>query len=233
MTRLDLNYSDFEDYLKSLGKSTRKNLRRKFRKTESTAPITLEVRNDVTEQIDEIYPLYLQVHERSRQKFERLTKEYFCNLGKQMPERTRFFIWRQNGKAIAFSLCMVHGDTIYDEYLGLDYSIASTSSLFLYAARHHHMVAGARTQELLQQSAELRSEASPWLRSLSVGPVCHTHQHVSKSDLSARVQVSRTDAARSGLAAIFQRASIALTEIDLLLHFDRLKEPDAKTFRDS
>src|SRR6185312_12237867 len=63
MTRLDLNYSDFEEYLKSLGKATRKNLRRKFRKTESTEPITLEVVNDVTEQIDEIYPLYLQVHE--------------------------------------------------------------------------------------------------------------------------------------------------------------------------
>ncbi len=135
MTRLGLNYSDFEEYLKSLGKATRKNLRRKFRKTQNSAPITLEVVNDVTAQIDEIYPLYLQVHERSRQKFERLTKEYFCTLGKQMPERARFFIWRQNGKVIAFSLCMVHGDTIYDEYLGLDYSIAYDLHLYFYTLR--------------------------------------------------------------------------------------------------
>jgi predicted N-acyltransferase len=135
MTRLRLDYSDFEEYLNSLGKATRKNLRRKFRKTESAAPISLEVVNDVTAQIDEIYPLYLQVHERSPQKFERLTKEYFCQLGQAMPERTRFFIWRQHGKAIAFSLCMVYGDTIYDECLGLDYRVAYDLHLYFYTLR--------------------------------------------------------------------------------------------------
>lgn len=135
MTRLRLDYSDFEEYLKSLGKATRKNLRRKFRKTESAAPISLEVVPDVTPYVDEVYPLYLQVHERSPQKFERLTRDYFCRLGKEMPERTRFFIWRQHGKAIAFSLCMVHDDTIYDEYLGLDYGVAYDLHLYFYTLR--------------------------------------------------------------------------------------------------
>ncbi len=136
MTQLRLNgYSDFEQYLNSLGKATRKNLRRKFRKTESASPIELEVVNDVTPYIDEIYPLYLSVHERSQFKFERLTKEYLCRLGQRMPERTRFFIWRQSGKAIAFSLCMVHDGTIYDEYLGLDYSVAYDLHLYFYTLR--------------------------------------------------------------------------------------------------
>ena len=135
MTRLRLNYSDFEEYLKSLGKATRKNLRRKFRKTESAAPIQLEVVNDVTPYIDEIYPLYLQVHERSPLKFERLTKEYLCTLGQQMPERARFFIWRQEGKMIAFSVCMVHAGTIYDDYLGLDYRVAYDLHLYFYTLR--------------------------------------------------------------------------------------------------
>jgi predicted N-acyltransferase len=135
MTRLRLDYSNFEEYLNSLGKATRKNLRRKFRKAENAAPIALEVVNDVTPYIDEVYPLYLQVHERSPQKFERLTEEYFCRLGKYMPERTRFFIWRQHGKTIAFSLCMVHEDTIYDEYLGLDYGVAYDLHLYFYTLR--------------------------------------------------------------------------------------------------
>jgi len=135
MTRLRLNYSDFKEYLKSLGKATRKNLRRKFRKTESTAPIHLEVVNDVTPYIDEIYPLYLQVHERSPFKFERLTKEYLCSLGQRMPERARFFIWRQEAKVIAFSVCMVHEGTIYDDYLGLDYRVAYDLHLYFYTLR--------------------------------------------------------------------------------------------------
>jgi predicted N-acyltransferase len=135
MTRLRLNYSDFDEYLNSLGKATRKNLRRKFRKTENAAPIHLEVVNDVTPYIAEIYPLYLQVHERSPLKFERLTKEYLCRLGQRMPERARFFIWRQEEKVIAFSVCMVHEGTIYDDYLGLDYRVAYDLNLYFYTLR--------------------------------------------------------------------------------------------------
>jgi predicted N-acyltransferase len=135
MTHLRLNYTDFEEYLNSLGKATRKNLRRKFRKAESAAPIELEVVKDITPHIDEIYPLYLQVHQRSPFKFERLTREYFCNLGRRMPERTRFFVWRQLGKAVAFSLCMIHDGTIYDECLGLDYRVALDLHLYFYTLR--------------------------------------------------------------------------------------------------
>jgi len=86
MTELELRYTDFDHYLRSLGASTRKDLRRKFRKTEAAPPINLEVVTDLTPFADEAYPLYLQVHERSPLKFERLTKEYLCKLGQQMPD---------------------------------------------------------------------------------------------------------------------------------------------------
>ena len=63
MTRLSLHYRDFDEYVASLGKATRKNLRRKFRKTARSAPRSrCEVLTDVTPVIDELYPLYLQVH---------------------------------------------------------------------------------------------------------------------------------------------------------------------------
>jgi predicted N-acyltransferase len=135
MTELQLRYTDFDHYLSTLGASTRKDLRRKFRKTATASPISLEVLTDLTPYVDEVYPLYLQVHERSPLKFERLTKGYLCSLGQQMPERTRFFIWRQNGKAIAFSVALVHGGTIYDDYLGLDYSVALDLHLYFYTLR--------------------------------------------------------------------------------------------------
>lgn len=135
MVRLSLGHRDFEEYLSSLGKATRKNLRRKFRKTERSKPIDLEVLHDASAVIDDIYPLYLQVHQRSKLHFEKLTPEYFCRLGQEMPERTRFFIWRQEGRAVAFSLCLVHGDTIYDDYLGLDYAVAFDLNLYFYTLR--------------------------------------------------------------------------------------------------
>ncbi len=135
MTRLSLRHRGFEEYLSSLGSATRKNLRRKFRATERRAPISCEVLSDVTPVIDEIYPLYLAVHQRSKLHFEKLTPTYFCRLGRELPDRVRFFVWRQEGKAIAFSLCLVHDGVIYDDYLGLDYTVAFDLHLYFYTLR--------------------------------------------------------------------------------------------------
>jgi predicted N-acyltransferase len=100
----------------------------------------------VTPVIEELYPLYLQVHARSKLHFEKLTPEYLCRLGREMPERTRFFVWRQEGKAIAFSLCLVHDGTIYDDYLGLDYRVALDLHLYFYTLRD--IITWALTQGL-------------------------------------------------------------------------------------
>ena len=133
--KLHLPYRNFEEYMaKALSKATRKDLRRKFRDTEDKQ-ITMEVMHDVTPVIDEVYPLYLQVFERSELRFEKLTKEYLCRLGREMPDKMRFFVWRQAGKAIAFSVCMVIGDEIHDEYVGLDYSVALDLHLYFMTFR--------------------------------------------------------------------------------------------------
>ena len=135
MTRLGIDYRSFDEYLAQIGYVSRKSLRRKFRKTERAAKIELEVVTDITPWIDRVYPLYLEVHERSPMKFEVLTKEFFVELGRTLPERARFFIWRQSGKIIAFSLCLVSGDTIHDECLGLDYDVAFDLYLYFYTLR--------------------------------------------------------------------------------------------------
>ena len=94
LTRLELNFSSFDEYFATLGKATRKNLRRKFRDAEVAGKIDLQIITDITPHVDEIYPLYLQVHERSSLKFETLTKEYFYRLSRDMSDRSRFFLWR-------------------------------------------------------------------------------------------------------------------------------------------
>jgi len=135
MTRLSLNYENWDDYFRSLSKATRKDLRRKFRKAERAPKIDMELTSDVTPYLDELYPLYLQVHERSLLKFETLTKDYFRAMSTRMPDRTRFFVWRQSGKIVAFSFCLVCGDKIYDECIGLDYSVALGLHLYFYTLR--------------------------------------------------------------------------------------------------
>ena len=136
MARLSLDAGSFEEYMQErLSRATRKNLRRKLRKADAAGSLTLDVVTDLTPFVDEVYPLYLQVRARSPLKFELLTKAYLCELGRKMPDRARFFIWKMNGVAVAFAVCMVHGDAIYDEYLGLDYRVALDLHLYFYTFR--------------------------------------------------------------------------------------------------
>lgn len=126
MTTLALDFADFEDYLSArLSPGTRANVRRKLRAAERAQPaIAMSLVDDVTAIIDDVYPLYLKVFERSPLHFEKLTKEFLCEIVSRIPDKALFFIWRQDTRIIAFSLCMAQGDTICHEYVGFDYSVA-------------------------------------------------------------------------------------------------------------
>ncbi|WP_375786628.1 GNAT family N-acetyltransferase [Bradyrhizobium sp. Pha-3] len=137
MTRLCIDYASFDDYMNhALNSATRKKLRKKFEATaRASPPVEMSVVNDATPVIAQIYPLYLQVYRRSKLHFEKLTEQYFRDLGRRMGDRVRFFLWRQNERIVAFAACIVHGDTIYAEYIGLDYNVALDLHLYHYVFR--------------------------------------------------------------------------------------------------
>jgi hypothetical protein len=129
--RLELDFATFEEFVtERLGKVFRKNLRRKLRASEEGAPITMEVIADASAIAGELYPLYLQTYDRSDFTFEKLTEDYLRIIGQRIPDRVRFFIWRQNGRIIAFNLSMVHEGTLYDLNVGMDYAVALDLSLY-------------------------------------------------------------------------------------------------------
>ena len=68
-------------------------------------------------------------------KFERLTKDYFCSSDSKCRNGRVSLSGGRTGKVIAFSLCMVHDETIYDECLGLDYSSRLDLHLYFYTLR--------------------------------------------------------------------------------------------------
>jgi hypothetical protein len=134
--RLNIDYASFEDYMtRALSGGTRRKLRLKLKATEQAPPIEMSVVDDITPIIDDVYPLYLQVYDRSNLHFEKLTKEYFCGLGHRMGDKVRFYVWRQNEKIVAFGSCILQGDTIHAEYIGFDYDVALELHLYHYTFR--------------------------------------------------------------------------------------------------
>lgn len=135
-TRLALDFTSFDDYLaRHLSHAMRKNLRRKFRALEAAPPLRMTVAHDLGDKADAALALYEQVRGRSPLQFERLTKSFFQQLSVRMPERVRYFLWHQEDRLVAFSLCFVHDGMIYDEYLGLDYRVALDLHLYFVTFR--------------------------------------------------------------------------------------------------
>jgi predicted N-acyltransferase len=174
-TRLGIAYRDFDDYMQSaLNSATRRKLRKKFKATDDGEAIALSVTTDISPIVDDLYPLYLHVYERSKLRFEKLTKEYFCKLGTVMPDRTRFFVWRRHDKVIAFGQCLVHEDTLFAEYLGLDYSVALDLHLYHYVFR-----------DLVRWGI---ANGCRWFQNtgLNYDPKLHLRQHLKPVDLYVR-----------------------------------------------
>jgi hypothetical protein len=131
MTMLGIEYDSFDAYMaKALKSSTRRKLRKKLAATAGVSDISMSVTDDAASFVDEIYPLYLQVFERSNMQFEKLTKAFFRELGQRMSDKVRFFAWRRGNVLVAFSLCMVQGDSLHAEYVGFDYAVALDLHLY-------------------------------------------------------------------------------------------------------
>ena len=136
MTKLGLGYADFDDYMRrALNSSTRRKLRKKFDAAARSAPIEMSEVDDAAPIVDEIFPLYLQVYERSKLHFEKLTPAFFARIGPLMADKARFLVWRQEGRIVAFALCMFEGDDFYPEYVGFDYRVALELHLYHYIVR--------------------------------------------------------------------------------------------------
>jgi len=62
--------------------------------------------------------------------FELIVKEFFKKISERLPKETRYFLWRIKGRLVAFNLALVDAPLLYDEYLGLDYTVAYQYHLY-------------------------------------------------------------------------------------------------------
>jgi hypothetical protein len=146
-TSMALDFKSFDEYLaRRLSHAMRKNLRRKFKALTKAPPVEFSATTDLGDDAEEALALYLQVFRRSRLQFERLNVRFLRQLTERMPDRIRYFLWKQEGRLVAFSICLVHDGAIYDEYLGLDYRVAL--NLHLYFVTFRDIVCWALEQGL-------------------------------------------------------------------------------------
>jgi hypothetical protein len=135
---LDISHNSFDEFmLKALSANARRHLRKKLAAS-GRAGISMQVFSNPGTVLDDVYRLYVQVYDKSRFKFERLTPDYFRQVASMMGDKARFFTWWRNGQLIACSLSMIEGKTLCLEYLGLDYDVAFDLHLYHHTFRDQY-----------------------------------------------------------------------------------------------
>ena len=128
---MNITFKDFDGYLNMLSGASRYDLRRKFKKVDSSVKIKMEIADKLDEDIlVEMYELYVQIISKHEMTFEIVPMAFFRNMARNMPGETKFFLWRIEGKLAAFLFALRSGDIFIDYYLGLDYALAHKYHLF-------------------------------------------------------------------------------------------------------
>jgi len=113
---LSIQFGSIDSYLGSLGKSTRKDLRRTLR---GPAP-RIEWRREVKDVLPEMMRLYEATLARSDLQFERLDEAYFISVLEQLGDRSACVLYWIDDQLVAFNLMLLDDQRLIDKFFAHD-----------------------------------------------------------------------------------------------------------------
>ncbi|WPO46313.1 GNAT family N-acetyltransferase [Pseudomonas sp. S1Bt23] len=124
---LPVPFGSLDAYLGTLGKSTRKDLRRKLR-----APgLRIEWRHNIDDVLPEAMRLYEATLRRSELQFERLPAPYFTGILQQLGERAACVLYWVDDQLVAFNLVLLDEHRLIDKFFAHDLDISREHNLYL------------------------------------------------------------------------------------------------------
>lgn len=136
-TMVEINAPSLEDYIKGLSKNSRKDLKKKLKKSASQVNLNTELREDIDDVAEEVYQLYLNNFGDSDIHFETLTPQFFKNICKNMPGIAKYFITYDKDRIVAFNLCLIKNNLLIDKFIGLDLKVAHQYHLYFTTFCHN------------------------------------------------------------------------------------------------
>lgn len=133
----ELNFKTLDEYINSLGQATRKSLRKKIKRAYALANISIKVADDADGIIDQVQALYENTYHSGTTRFEKLNREFFLNVARNLSPYVKFFLYYCDGKLGAFNLCFVSNDLFIDKFIGFDYEISNRFNLYFLSWCHN------------------------------------------------------------------------------------------------
>jgi predicted N-acyltransferase len=126
---IDMHFASIDEYLSSLSRATRKDIRRKLK---DAAGLRTQWRDSIDGIEDEIMHLYRSTHANAQFNFEELTPAYFRGVLREMGDRARCATYWLGDRLVAFNLVLHDGKRLIDKFLGMDYAVAREYNLYFY-----------------------------------------------------------------------------------------------------
>lgn len=123
---LPIPFGSVDAYLGSLGKSTRKDLRRKWR---APSP-RIEWRRSVDDVLPRLMTLYEATLARSDLQFERLPPGYFTGVLEQLGERAVCVLYWVDDQLVGFNLLLIDRERLIDKFFAHDGTISVVHHLY-------------------------------------------------------------------------------------------------------
>jgi uncharacterized protein len=134
--KLSTQHPSLDAYLDTLSTGTRKDMKRKLKKAEKEGRIQVEAVSDISACIDEVHRLYVNVLDNGPMRWEVLTKAFFLNFCREMPQHTVFFLYWLRDEAggsrrlVGMNFCLHFDDRLIDKYIGMDYEVSRELNLY-------------------------------------------------------------------------------------------------------
>jgi hypothetical protein len=138
---LDLPFSDFEAYLDSLSKATRRDMRRKLR---TFKDIRIEQRRQIDDVEAQVSALYGQTVAHSDLQFEYLPVDYFPQLLRSLAPAASIFLYWHGGELVAFNFVIETADRLIDKYLGISISTVGCTTCATASSAAYRSIKAAR-----------------------------------------------------------------------------------------
>jgi predicted N-acyltransferase len=126
---IDVHFASVNDYLATLSKATRKDIRRKLKGAEG---LRTQWRDSIDGIEDEVMRLYKSTRANAQFSFEELTPAYFHGVLREMGGRARCATYWLGERLVAFNLVLHDGKRLIDKFLGMDYAVAREHNLYFY-----------------------------------------------------------------------------------------------------
>jgi predicted N-acyltransferase len=126
---LDVPFTDVDQYLASLSRATRKDLRRKLK---VATGLRVEWRDSIDDIATEVMRLYQSTQTNAEFRFEELTPEYFRNVLRELGARALCATYWLEERLVAFNLVLRDDTRLIDKFLGMDDGVARKYNLYFY-----------------------------------------------------------------------------------------------------